>query len=181
MQAKLLDHSCMKTFVPSISLGKGIGWGIIGGLAATIVMDLILISAFAAAGMPPFTCFTIVGNTLARLFLFQEVANSAPLGASAHYLIGPVLGAVFGTIARSMSALRAGSWKKTILFAVIFTEIVSQPLLALTPIILRLAVLDTLLWYGGAIVMHLIWGCVLGVVWGQGLRFTLRGIHCAGL
>lgn len=173
MQANLLDHSLMKTAVPLISLGKSIGWGIIGGLAATIVMDLILISAFAVAGMPPFTCFAMVGDTLARLFSFQVVANSAPLGASAHYLIGPVLGAVFGAAGRSMPALQAGSWKKTVLLAAIYTEIVSQPLLVLTPIFLGMAALETLQWYGGAMVMHLIWGCVLGAVWNQGLRLPV--------
>ncbi len=173
MQAKLLDHSWIKTAVPPISLGKGIGWGIIGGLAATIVMDLILISAFAAAGMPPFTCFSLVGDTLARLFSFQWVVNSALLGATAHYLIGPVLGAAFGAAGRFMPALQTGSWKKAVLFAAIYTEIVSQPLLALTPIFLRMAALETLEWYGGSLVMHLIWGCVLGAVWSQGLRLPV--------
>jgi hypothetical protein len=173
MQAKLLDHSWMKTAVPPISLGKGIGWGIIGGLAATIVMDLVLISAFAVAGMPPFTCFSIVGDTLVSLFSFQGVVNSAPLGASAHYLIGPVLGAVFGAAVRSRPALHAGSWKKTVLLAALYTEIVSQPLLALTPIFLRMTMSETLEWYCGAMVMHLIWGCVLGAVLSQGLRLPV--------
>lgn len=173
MQENLLDHSWMKTTVLPISLRKGIGWGIIGGLAATIVMDLILISAFAAAGMPPFTCFSIVGDTLAHLFSLQGVANSAPLGVSAHYLIGPVLGAVFGAAGRFMPALQTCSWKKKILLAAIYTEIVSQPLLALTPIFLGMEALETLLWYGGAMVMHLIWGCVLGAVCSQGLRLPV--------
>lgn len=173
MQVKLLDHSWMKTAVPPISLGKSIGWGIIGGLAATIVMDLILISAFAAAGMPPFTCFTMVGDTLARLFSFQGVANSAPLGAAAHYMIGPLFGAVFGAVGRSVPALRMGSWKKAILFAVLYAEIASQPLLALMPIFLRMAASEALQLYWTSSIMHMIWGCVLGAVWSQGLRLPV--------
>lgn len=173
MQAKLLDHSWMKTSVPPISLGKGIGLGIIGGLAATIVMDLILIIVFTTAGMPPFTCFMMVGDTLARLFSFQGVANSALLGAVAHYLVGPLFGAVFGAAGRSMPTIRMGSWKKAILFAVVYAEIASQPLLALMPILLRMAASEALQLYWTSSIMHMIWGCVLGAVWSLGLRLTV--------
>ncbi len=170
MQVKPLDHAWMKTAVPYISLGKGIGWGIIGGLVATLVMDLILVGAFLAAGMPAFTCFSMVGDTVMSLFSSQRMVNSAVLGASAHYLIGPLLGAVFGAVGRS--------WKRPVLFAVLYAEIVSQPLLALTPIFLRMTASETLPWYGGSTIMHMIWGCVLGIVWSQGLRLALAANGC---
>lgn len=170
MQAKLLGRKWIKIIVPHLSLRRGFGLGIIGGLAATIVMDLILIIAFSAAGMPPSTCFSIVGDTLVRLFSFKGAANSAVLGAAAHYLIGPVLGAIFGAAGRHMPALQKSSWKKTILYAASYAEIVSQPLLGLTPIFLQMTASMTLLWYGGALMMHLVWGCVLGAVWNLGLQ-----------
>lgn len=174
MQAKLQGHSWTKIAIPHISLGEEIGWGMIGGLVATIIMDLILIGSFMAAGMPPFTCFSIVGDTAARLFSSQEMANNVLVGAAAHYLIGPLLGAIFAAAGRYVPALQVGSWKKTIVFSVIYAEIVSQPMLALTPIFLSMTASETLLWYGGSLMMHLIWGCVLGAVWRLGRRLPIK-------
>ncbi len=39
MQAQLEGHPWMKMAVPHTSLGAGMGWGIIGGLVATIVLE----------------------------------------------------------------------------------------------------------------------------------------------
>jgi hypothetical protein len=168
MQAELQDNRQTTNSAPQTSPGNGIVWGITGGLAATFVMDLILVGAFTAAGMAPFTCFSLVGDTVVRLFLSHDIVNSAWVGVAAHYLIGPLLGGIFGIAARSVPALQAGSRKKAILYAVIYAEIASQPILALTPILLRLTLPVTLLWYGGSMIMHLVWGSALGVVWNTG-------------
>ncbi len=168
MKSKLQVHSLMSIDFPHISLENGMRWGMIGGLAGTVIMDFLLICAFLIAGMPPFTCFSIVGDTMERVLSFQGIANSAALGAAAHYLVGPVLGALFGAAARFIPALQRCSWKKAILFAVLYAEIVSQPLLALTPIFLRMTSSELLLWYGGSFGMHFIWGCILGAVWSLG-------------
>jgi len=173
MQTKLQSHSWMKIAVPHILLGKGMAWGMVGGLVATVIMDLVLICAFLVAGMPWFSCFSIVGDTVAHLLPYQNVANSVLLGAAAHYLIGPVLGTIFGITAPSVNRLQAGSWKRAILFAVLYVEIASQPILALTPIFLQMTASETLIWFGGSFGMHFIWGCVLGVIWRLGWRRPL--------
>jgi len=60
--------------------------------------------------------------------------------------------------------------KKGITVAVLYVEILSQPMLALTPILTKMNLTITLLWYGGSFVMHLIMGSVLGAVVNHGLR-----------
>ncbi len=172
MQANRRIHLWTGTSISPLSLKKGIGWGLTGGLAATLVMDLILMGILAAAGLPAFLCFSIVGDTLAR-FLSPAgtgIAGSIPLGMAAHYAIGPLLGGLFGAAAARVHALRMDTLKKSVLFAVLYAEIFSQPMLALTPVLLGMNASDTLQWYSGSFGMHLIWGCVLGVVVNWGLR-----------
>jgi len=148
------------------TLARGIGWGMIGGLVGTLVMDFALMGALSAVGMPALTCFSIVGNTAARFFsiLGIEMAGGVPLGVATHYLIGPLVGAIYGAAVAQVDALRVDTLKKGIVLAVLYVEILSQPILATTPILLRMTVPETLQWFGGSFVMHLMWGIVLGAV-----------------
>lgn len=174
MQGILRDHIRARFILSPIPLGRSIGWGVHGGGIATMVMDIMLIGIFLAAGLPPFTCFSIIGDTITSLFSIQDLVGSVPTGVVAHYLIGPVLGAFFGAAQSALPALRVTSSKKAILFAVLYAEIVSQPLLALTPLFLHMTASETLLWFGGSFGMHLIWGCVLGTVWSLWTRSLAR-------
>jgi uncharacterized membrane protein YagU involved in acid resistance len=168
----IFQASRLKINDSSVSLTQGIGWGLIGGLAGTLVMDLVLMGLLAAGGLPPLTCFSIVGDTVAGLFSMQSsaVSGSIPLGIAAHYLLGPVIGAIFGMTVVKFNRLRLDSPKKMILYAVVFVEVLSQPLLALTPILLKMTGAETLLWFGGSLVMHLVWGLILGAMMSRGLR-----------
>jgi hypothetical protein len=153
-----------------------------GGLAGTVVMDLFLIGAFSAAGLPSLMCFSIVGDTVARFFtilgnaivgfsasLGIEIAGGVPLGVAAHYLIGPAIGASFGAAVARVDMLRVNTLKRGVGFAVLYVEILSQPLLAAMPILLGWTVPETLQWYGGALFAHLIAGAVLGLAIRYGL------------
>lgn len=181
MQALFHHHLPMRDAFSQIPFAKGMVWGLVGGLVATLVMDLILMSILVLAGMSAFSCFSIVGDTVARLLSpdGMAIADSIPLGIAAHYLIGPLMGVGFGAAAAKSIAvakdhsLRAGPLKKTVVLAVLYAEILSQPLLALAPILLQMPASETLQWYGGSLIMHMIWGCVLGVVWSQGLRLPV--------
>lgn len=135
--------------------------------------------ALSAVGLPALTCFSIVGNTVARFFsiLGIEITGGAPLGAATHYLIGPLIGAIFGAAVAQIKALRGGTQKKDIVFAVLYVEILSQPILAMTPILLKMTAPETLQWFGGSFVMHLMWGIVLGVVVSYGLRLAAPANH----
>jgi hypothetical protein len=155
-----------------ISIAKAMGWGLIGGLAGTMVMDLVLIRGLSAAGLPAFTCFSIVGDTVARFFsmLGIEMAGGVPTGAATHYLIGPVVGVIFGILVTQVDALRADTLIKSIFLAVLYVEILAQPILATTPILLKMTAPQTLQWFGVSFVMHLILAVVLGAVVGYRLR-----------
>jgi hypothetical protein len=159
---------------PSISLWRGLGWGLISGLVATLIMDLILMGALLAFGLPVLTCFSIVGETIARFASIQnlETLKTIQLGMATHYVVGPIIGAIFGTAVTRVKALRLNSMKKSILLGILYVEIMSQPLLATTPILLKMALPATLQWYGGSFVMHMIAGAVLGAVMQRDLRLV---------
>ena len=155
-----------------VALARGMGWGLLGGWVGTVVMDLILMGALSAVGLPALTCFSIVGSTAARFFsiLGIEMAGGAPLGAAAHYLVGPVVGAIFGAAVAQVDALPVDTLKKSLVLAVLYVEILGQPILATTPILLKMTATETLQWFGVSFVMHLVYGAVLGLVVSCGLR-----------
>ncbi len=175
MQAVLHSFSRARIVFYQIPLAIGIVWGLLGGLVATLVMDLILMSSFTAAGMPALSCFSIVGDTVARLLSIDvnATAGNIPLGIAAHYLVGPLMGILFGPAVAKVAALRMASLKMAVVWAVLFAEIMSQPLLAMTPILLGMPASATLQWYVGSTLMHVIWGCILGLVWSLGLRLPV--------
>jgi hypothetical protein len=68
MEKTFVGTSHVTGRITSISFSRGLGWGLIGGLAGTMIMDVILMGALSAVGLPTLTCFLIVGNTVARFF-----------------------------------------------------------------------------------------------------------------
>ena len=157
-----------------VSISRGLGWGLLGGLAGTLVMDLVLMGALSALGSPALACFSIVGNTVARFFSMDgvEATRTILMGVATHYIVGPVIGAIYGMAVARIKTLRVHTLKKSILAGFLYVEILSQPMLALTPILLKMTVPATLQWYGGSFVMHLMAGMVLGAVVGRGLRLA---------
>jgi hypothetical protein len=174
MEKTLEGISLVTGRITSSSLWKGLGWGVIGGLAGTGIMDLVLMGALSALGLPALTCFSIVGNTVAQFFSVQgaQMAYTIRLGVATHYIIGPLIGAIYGMLAARLKALRVNTLKKSILLAILYIEILSQPMLAMTPILLKMTVPATLQWYAGSFVMHLLAGAALGAVVGRGLRLA---------
>lgn len=172
MERALQDNQWMTGRIAPSNFSKGLGWGLIGGLVGTMIMDLVLMGALSAFGLPAFTCFSIVGNTVARFFSTQsaETAHAIQLGVITHYLVGPLFGAIFGLLVARVEALRVNTLKRIIILAIIYIEILSQPMLATTPILLKMTVSSTLQWYGGSLIMHLLMAVVLGSVVGYGLR-----------
>jgi hypothetical protein len=150
---------------------RGLGWGCLGGLSGTLVMDLLLMGALLVIGQPAVLCFSIVGDTVSRfLAMFgRQVAGGIPAGMATHYIIGPLFGVLFGALVTGWDALRLTSVRKCVLFAVLYVEILSQPILITTPILLKMKTPATLQWFGGSFVMHLIMSIVLGVIVGCGM------------
>ena len=157
---------------PTNSFWRGLGWGAIGGLAGTLVMDILLMGALLALGQPAWMCFSIVGNTVSRfLAMFgAQIAGGIPTGVATHYVIGPLFGILFGAVVTIFPALREGTLKKITIAAFVYVEILSQPILATTPFLLKMKAPATLQWFGGSFIMHLILSVVLGIIVGYGLR-----------
>lgn len=174
METTLQGSSQARGYITHATLAKGMGWGLVGGLIGTLVMDLILMGALSAVGLQALSCFSIVGDTGARFFsiLGIEMAGGVPLGVATHYSVGPVVGAIFGAVVAQVHALRVDTLKKCVVLAVLYVQVLSQPMLALTPILLKTTAADTLQWFGGSFVMHFIWGVVLGVIVSYGLRLA---------
>lgn len=161
------------------TIAQGMVVGAVGGLVGTLVMDLVLTGALSAVGLPALTCFSIVGNTVARFFsiLGTEIAGSIPLGVAAHYLIGPLVGAIFGAAVARVAALRVDSLKKGVVLAVLYVEILGQPILATAPLLLKMTARETVQWFSVSFVMHFILAVVLGVIVSYGLRFATAAKH----
>ena len=176
MEKTLQGTSHMTGHAVSDKLWKSLGWGFLGGLAGTLFMDLLLMSALLVLRQPAVLCFSIVGDTVSRFFavLGAQVAGGVPTGVVTHYVVGPLFGILFGALVTGWDALRVTSVKKCILLAVVYVEVLSQPILVTTPILLKMTTPETLQWYGGAFVMHLLLAVVLGVIVGYGLRSAHR-------
>jgi hypothetical protein len=153
-------------------LTRGVGWGLMGGLVGTLAMDILLMGILSVVRYPALLCFTIVGDTVSRFFSMfgLPLAGGVSTGVIAHYTVGPMMGLLFGAGAAILPVLREGNLKKSTLAAVLWVEILSQPLLATTPILLKMTPAEALLWFAGSFVMHLVYGIVLGIVAGSGLR-----------
>jgi len=175
MEKTLEGTSLVTGLNPSNSKWRGLGWGLLGGLAGTLVMDLLLMGALLALGQPAGLCFSIVGDTVSSfLALFgAQVGGGVPTGVMTHYVVGPLFGILFGALTR-LPALRGASLKKITIAAFVYVEILSQPILATTPILLKMKAPAILQWFGGSFVMHLILSIILGVIVGYGLRSTSR-------
>src|SRR5512134_1005351 len=97
-----------KTQGNPVPLTRGMGWGLLGGLAGTMVMDVLLMGALSAVGLPALTCFSIVGDTVSHfLAMFDmQMAGGIPTGVVTHYLVGPLFGVIFGAAVAMFPALR---------------------------------------------------------------------------
>ena len=93
---------------------KGLVFGLVAGLVATIVIDLITMGVLPFMGLPADGGFSTIGDTAAGFFaLFgMNVTGGTPLGVVLHYLIGLVLGVIFGAGVTRINALRLNSTKK---------------------------------------------------------------------
>src|SRR4030042_6791043 len=172
MERTLQGKVRMTGRITSINFLRGLGWGLTGGLAGTMAMDLVLLGALSVLGLPADTCYSTIGSTAAHFssLLGIKIAGGSLLGVAMYHLIGPALGAIYGLAVSQVRALHQASLTMNVIFAVLYAEVLSQLILALAPILLKMSAYETLLWFGGSCVLHLIWGVVLGEVMHHGLR-----------
>ncbi len=173
MNSSIQRFSLAGGHIQRAPLTRGLSWGSIGGLAGTLMMDSLLMGALLAARIPASFCFSLVGGTMARFFslLGVKITGGIPTGIVTHYLIGLLVGFLFGTVVAGVPALRVDTTRKCILAAILYVEILSQPLLATAPLLMEMDRLTVMLWYGGSLIMHLILAVILGSIVARGLHF----------
>ncbi len=158
--------------------------GLVTGLAATLVVDAILISLLRLSGQPAGQGFVVIGDTAAGfLTRFRiNLAGGAPLGLAIHFSTGAALGVLFAGVVSRVRALRGASWLKMAGLGVVYTELISIPLLIWPPIILKMPQPEVVQWFTLTASLHSVFGLVLGLTVRYGLRAALRGqVPPAGL
>jgi hypothetical protein len=153
------------------TLTRGMIAGMVGGLAGTILMYLFGVGIFALLGWPASTSFSIIGDSAAAFFSRLGVAlvGGASLGVRLYCLIGLALGATLGAAIVGLQPLYLASLKKRVGLSILYVEVMSLPLLAAGSLALKMSVADAVLWSGISVVMHLVYGLVLGMVTSYGM------------
>ncbi len=156
------------------ALPRGIILGLAGGLAGTLAMHAFGVGIFLAMGKPASISFSIIGDAAASFFsgLGIELAGGAPLGLVVFYLLGLALGVTFVALVLRINAFQLDSIKKGVGLGILYVEVLSLPLLAIATFILEMTAAATALWFGISLVMHLVYGTVMGAVVSYGLRST---------
>ncbi len=155
---------------------NGMALGAVGGLVATIVIDVVTVVVMPLMGLPATSGFSIIGDTAAGFLALigLKVSGGVLLGTILHYLIGLALGAIFAAAAADVSAFRLSSMRRGVILGILYTEIISLPILVTPPLILKWGPADTVQWFGFSFVMHAIWGTVLGAIVAYGLNPAWR-------
>lgn len=177
MERTLQGNGRMTGRINNIGTLKGLWWGLIGGLAGTLAMDLVLVGGLSALGLPTNTCFLSIGSTVAHFFslLGVKLSGGVILGVATFHLLGPVLSAIYGLAVSQFGALQGITLKKNVVGAVLYAEVLSQLILTTMPILLKMSGSETVLWFAGSFVLHLTWGIVLGFVMHYGLLTVVPG------
>lgn len=172
MAERLQPTSQPERVMGSGARAKGPVLGLIAGLAATIVIDLIMVGYLLLKGQPADDGFAVIGDTTAGFFaLFGiHLAGGVLPGVVWHYLIGFALGLIFGAVVTRIDALRLNSLKRGGGLGILYAEVISLPLLVMPPIILKWTATEAVRLLEFYLVMHAIWGLLLGAVVSYGLR-----------
>ena len=128
----------------------GIGFGVVGGLAGTVLMDIVMMITFVSVGESADMFFTTVG---------ERLGDGALLGIAIHNLIGMTGGLIFSILVLHVRALKLDSVKKGLVLG-----------LAAGAITIPLGCIPLAIWLGEpildviafSILPHLVWGTVLG-------------------
>jgi hypothetical protein len=145
------------------SFFRGVGFGIIGGLVGTVLMDIVMMLTFLIAGQPATTFFTMVG---------EKLGDGAIAGIAVHNLVGLTGGLVFALLVLIVVPLRIDSRRKGLVLGIAAGALTIP--LGCIPLAIWLTqpILDVIAF---SILPHLVWGAVLG--WIVGYGFLSYGRH----
>jgi hypothetical protein len=161
------------------TLIKRMAIGLLGGLLGTLAMALFGAGLLLSMGLPASLNFSFIGDAAAGFFsmLGIEMAGGVPLGMVVYGLTGLALGLLFVVAVSSVEVFRINSMKKGVGLSILYVEIVSQLLLTVAALILKMTATEMAQWAGMALIMHFVYGSVLGAVVSYGLRATRVAKH----
>ncbi len=174
---KLQGNSMASGPITFLTFLRGMGWGLLAGLAGTVAMDLALLASLPALGVPADTCYLTIGSTVRHFFALLGItlAGDVTLGVAAYHLIGPLLGALYGLVVSQVGALQRTTLKNNMICAVLYAEMLSQLILTMTPVLLKMPAQETMIWFAGSFVVQMIWGMVMGLVTYYGWQLLTPG------
>lgn len=148
--------------------------GLVAGLLATIAMDIVMVGVFVVMGRPSNEFFLFIGSAVKEFLsiIGLTVHGGAAIGATLHYLIGLLLGLLFGVKYLDAKMHRAISPKRIILVSVLVTQVVSLILLLPAIVILKMGISTILQLLVMAVFFHLVYGIILGGVVYRELKGT---------
>ncbi len=173
MFVELSHDSQVRRQTGNVTLRRGIALGLLGGLAGTLVLDLVQVGTALVLGYPAYFTYYVSGITAAGFFsnLGLYLTGDVLLGVVIRYVIGLGLGAGFGLAVSRIRAFHTDATKRT-LFSLIYVAVASQPLLAAAPIVMRStwSVDETWQWFVISFFIHMIYSGVLAAVVNYGLK-----------
>ncbi|MFC2048262.1 hypothetical protein ACFLSK_02385, partial [Chloroflexota bacterium] len=131
--------------------------GIIGGLGAMIIMDLVMVIEFLIMRLPLYTYLELIGSVLGGGIL---------LGVVLHILLSLILGLLFVTLVFKVDAFYIKTIKKGFILGVIAGAVTIVGCVPFA-IITGVPIVEIL---GFSTIPHIVFGAVWGVVVGYGLR-----------
>ncbi len=134
-----------------------IGLGIVGGIAGTILMDIVMVLTFILAGQPADTFFSMVG---------EKVGYGAAVGVLVHNLVGLTGGFVFSLLVINIKALGIDSVRKGLMLGI-----------ATGALTIPLGCIPLAIWLGQPIPVVIAFSLLPHLVWGTALGWTVAYGH----
>ena len=127
-------------------------------MAGTLAMDLVMVGEFSMMGLPAGTQLAVIGSIS---------GGGVALGVVLHVAMGALLGLVFSVAVLMVDVLRIHSVGRGVGLGVL-AGVVTIPFGCVPfAIVAGISILEMV---GFSTVPHLVWGILLGIVAGYGLR-----------
>lgn len=146
----------------TLTLTRVITVGVIGSLAGTIAMDVVMVAESVIVGQPALGYLALIGSVL---------GGGAPVGVVLHLVMGSLLGAVFGAAVYYFDFLRINTFWKGFWLGIL-AGLVTIPF-GCVPFAIATGV-PILYMVSFSFIPHLVWGAVLGAIAGYGMRPSAR-------
>ena len=144
-----------------------IKFGLIGSLAGTVAMDLVMVVESLIIGQPLDGFVALIGSV---------VGGDALVGVVVHLLMGSLLGFLFGIAIYQVRALNIDSVQKGVWLGVLAGLVTIPTGCVPVAIVTHVPIVEMVSF---SFVPHLVWGAVLGVITGKAIHSSLSRVGVA--